>query len=205
MREPILKRPLDILLATIGLILSAPLWGIISLLIYIKDGRPIFYSQKRWGRNGDQFDVLKFRTIIPDSDEKYGIRQATEDDQRITPLGRVLRSAGMDELPQLLNILRGDMSIVGPRALAAGETIYDESGRRLDYEDIPGFWERLSVRPGLTSPATIFRPKDTDPTSKFHQDLVYVRGQSIWVDLKLIGMSLWISLRGKWESRGKKL
>ncbi|MFQ6616832.1 MAG: sugar transferase [Fidelibacterota bacterium] len=205
MREPVLKRPLDIFLATIGLILSSPLWGIVSLMIYIKDGPPVFYSQKRWGKNGVQFDILKFRTIVPDSDERYGIRQATENDQRITSLGRFLRSAGMDELPQLLNILRGDMSIVGPRPLAVGEALYDDSGRSVKYEDFPGFQERLTVRPGLTSPATIYRPKDTDPSTKFDQDLAYVRDQSIWLDLKLIAISLWVSLRGKWETRGKKL
>ncbi|MEE9167531.1 MAG: sugar transferase [Candidatus Neomarinimicrobiota bacterium] len=205
MREPILKRPLDILFATIGLILSAPLWGIISLLIYIKEGPPIFYSQKRWGRNGVQFDVLKFRTIVPGSDEKYGIWQATENDHHITPLGRVLRAAGLDELPQILNILRGQMSLVGPRALAVGESVQDKDGLDITYEEIPGFTERLNVRPGLTSLATIYRPKAIHPEKKFRLDLEYVRRQSFWLDLKLICLSLWISIRGKWESRGKKL
>jgi lipopolysaccharide/colanic/teichoic acid biosynthesis glycosyltransferase len=204
-RQPLLKRPLDSVLACIGLVLSAPLWSIAALAVKLEDGGPVFYAQERWGRGGSKFKVYKFRTMVPDADRLFGTVQAAENDRRITRVGRVLRSTGMDELPQLVNILKGEMSLVGPRALAVNEIIRDPDGRVLRYEEIPGFYERLAVRPGLTSLATVYRPKDVHPLEKFHYDLLYVRNQTLWLDLRLIAMSIWISLRGKWETRGTKV
>ena len=203
-REPLLKRPLDIMLASIGLMLSAPLWAIVALAIKLEDGGPIFYMQKRWGRGGRQFMVRKFRTMIPDADKRYGLLQAREGDDRITRVGRFLRACGMDELPQLLSIWKGDMSFVGPRALAIGELVDDGLGNRQTYEHTPGFRERLAARPGLTSIATIFIAKDSSPRRKFRYDMLYVRKQSFGLDVYLIALSFWISFRGKWETRGKK-
>jgi len=96
------------------------------------------------------------------------------------------------------------MSFVGPRSLAVGEIVKDEKGRVVRYEDMPGFRERLRARPGLTGLATIYIPKDSSPRRKFRYDLLYIRKQSFWLDLRLIVLSFWISFRGKWESRGKK-
>jgi lipopolysaccharide/colanic/teichoic acid biosynthesis glycosyltransferase len=127
------------------------------------------------------------------------------DDPRITRVGRFLRATGLDELPQLVNIARGDMSFVGPRALAVGETVEIEPGTRVAYEDIPEFAERQSVRPGLTGQATIYLPKDAPAAQKFETDLRYVRNWSVWGDLKLIGLSFVISFRGRWETRDPKL
>jgi len=203
-KEPFLKRPLDFVLASVGLLLSAPLWAIVALAIKLEDRGPVFYIQHRWGRYGTKFTVRKFRTMVPNSDEEFGLKQATENDHRITRVGRFLRATGLDELPQLINISRGEMSFVGPRALAVGEIVYDGNGSLLRYEEIPGFWERLRVRPGLTSISTIYRPKDIHPRLKFRYDLLYVRKQSFWLDLRLIALSFWISFRGKWETRGKK-
>ncbi|MBW1717674.1 MAG: sugar transferase, partial [Deltaproteobacteria bacterium] len=124
---------------------------------------------------------------------------------RITRVGRILRSTGLDELPQLINIFKGEMSFVGPRSLAVAEIVQDEKGHVVNYEDISGFYERLSVRPGLTGLATIYIPKDAPPRRKFHYDLLYIRKQSLWLDLRLIFLSFWISFRGKWETRGKKM
>jgi lipopolysaccharide/colanic/teichoic acid biosynthesis glycosyltransferase len=143
--------------------------------------------------------------MIPDSDEKYGIRQAAHNDERITRVGAILRKMGLDELPQLINIARGEMSFVGPRALAIGEVIEDGKGNYIPYDQLPAFHERLAVRPGLTSLATIFIPKDASPRRKFRYDLLYIRKQSIGLDLYLIALSFWISFRGKWETRGRKL
>ena len=112
---------------------------------------------------------------------------------------------GLDELPQILNIFKGDMSFVGPRPLAVEEIITDENGQTTNYQNVPGFWGRLRARPGLTSSATIFIPKDTPPEQKFQHDLSYVQNQSFSLDLRLIALSYWISFRGKWESRQKKL
>lgn len=203
-QEPLLKRPLDIALSTIGLLLSSPLWLLIAIAIKLDDGGDIFYEQERWGRGGRTFTVRKFRTMVMNADQRYGIQQAKQDDHRVTRAGRLLRATGMDELPQLLTIWRGEMSLVGPRALAIGEKVTDRNGEQVTYEELPGFRERLSVTPGLTSIATIFIPKDAHPRRKFRYDLLYIRRQSFWLDVYLVALSLWISIRGKWETRDRK-
>jgi lipopolysaccharide/colanic/teichoic acid biosynthesis glycosyltransferase len=203
-REPWLKRPLDVTLSSLMLVLSAPVSLLIALAIKLEDGGPVFYRQERWGRGGTRFRAYKFRTMVPHSDRVFGIKQATENDARITRVGRVLRAMGLDELPQMISIFLGEMSFVGPRALAVGEILHDEKGRRVDYEEIPDFWKRLSVRPGLTGVTTIYKAKDISPRKKFRYDLLYIRKQSFWLDLRLIIMSFWISFRGKWEHREKK-
>ncbi|MEK7834191.1 MAG: sugar transferase, partial [Acidobacteriota bacterium] len=108
-------------------------------------------------------------------------------------------------IPQLVNIFKGEMSFVGPRALAVGEIIFDEAGKRLEYEQVRGFFERLTVRPGLTSLATVHLPKDSSAGRKFRYDIFYVRRQSLRLDVWLIAISFWISFRGKWETRQKKV
>ncbi|HZQ07140.1 MAG TPA: sugar transferase [Anaerolineae bacterium] len=204
-REPFLKYPIDVALALTMLIFGAPVFALISLLIKREDGGPIFYTQERWGRRGETFRVYKFRTMVPNSDEVYGIRQASHDDERITRVGKTLRAMGLDELPQLVNILKGEMSFVGPRALAIGELVNDGGGNMLTVEQVPGFYERLAVRPGLTSVATIYLPKDAPPRKKFAYDLLYVKQQSTALDLQLIAISFWVSFRGKWETRAGKV
>jgi lipopolysaccharide/colanic/teichoic acid biosynthesis glycosyltransferase len=203
--EPLLKRPFDFIVAAAGLLLSAPLWAIIALAIKLDDGGPIFFEQERWGRNGRVFRVRKFRTMIADADARFGARPAQQNDARVTGPGRWLRASGMDELPQLLSICKGDMSLVGPRALAIGEKYREESGNDVAYDAVPGFNERLSVRPGLTGLATIHLPKDAHPRERFQVDLQYVRNPSFMRDVQLVMASLWISMRGKWETRGKKI
>jgi len=204
-RDPLLKRPLDILISSIMILLSAPVSCFIAFAIKLEDGGPVFYRQERWGRYGKKFMVFKFRTMIPDADIKFGLKQAKENDQRITRVGRILRATGLDELPQIINILRGEMSFVGPRALAVGEIIYDKNGQRVDYETTRGFLRRLVARPGLTSLATIYIPKDSPVHRKFRYDLYYVRNLSLGLDLRLIALSFWISFRGKWETRQRKV
>ena len=203
-RVPLLKRPLDLILSGIGLLLSAPLWGITVLAIKLEDGGPIFFTQERWGKDGKRFKVRKFRTMIANADSLFGNQPAREDDQRITRIGKTLRATGLDELPQLFHVWKGEMSLVGPRALAVDEIIFDENGRAISLEKISGFWERLVVRPGLTSIATIYRARDIHPKRKFRYDLFYVRHISFCLDVRLIMLSLWISIRGNWEKRGKK-
>src|SRR5262244_3173383 len=113
-RDPLLKRPLDVLISSIMLLLSAPVSFLIAIAIRLEDGGPVFYRQERWGRFGKKFMVFKFRTMIPDADKKFGLRQAKENDQRVTRAGQILRATGLDELPQIINILRGEMSFVDP-------------------------------------------------------------------------------------------
>jgi lipopolysaccharide/colanic/teichoic acid biosynthesis glycosyltransferase len=187
------------------LILSLPVFFPIAVAIKLEDGGSVFYFQERWGRNSTRFKAYKFRTMLENSDMTFGIRPATKNDPRITKIGRILRAMGLDELPQILNILWGDMSFVGPRSLAVGEIVIDKNGKAVPYEKIPGFTERLRVRPGLTGIATIYIPKDSPPKKKFRYDLLYIRRQSLRLDVRLIAISFWISFRGKWESRQKKM
>ncbi|NJP07780.1 MAG: sugar transferase [Chloroflexaceae bacterium] len=205
MPEPWLKRPLDLTLATIMILLALPVSLIIALAIKLEDGGPIFYRQQRWGRGARPFMAYKFRTMIPNADRYHGITAATHRDPRITRVGLVLRAMGLDELPQILNIWRGEMSFVGPRPLAVGEKIRDTHGNYAPYDHVPGFYERLAVRPGLTSIATIYIAKDSPPRRKFRYDMLYIRKMSCWLDLRLIVLSFWISFRGKWESRSTKV
>jgi lipopolysaccharide/colanic/teichoic acid biosynthesis glycosyltransferase len=195
----------DVVLAMLGLLFSAALWPLIALAIKLEDGGPVFYSQQRWGRGGRIIRVPKFRTMVENADSEFGRVQARAHDPRITRVGALLRRMGLDELPQLYSIWRGDMSLVGPRALAVGEEYRTASGAKLSYQDVPGFAERLQVRPGLTGLATIHLAKDAEPAERFALDVEYVRKQSLLLDARLVALSLWISLRGRWEARGNKL
>ena len=116
-----MKRAFDMALSGVGLLLSSPLWVLFGLAIKLEDGGPIFYSQERVGFGGRNFEALKFRSMRTDAESGVGAVQAVEDDPRVTRIGRFMRKTAMDELPQLWNIFRGDMSFVGPRALRPGE------------------------------------------------------------------------------------
>jgi lipopolysaccharide/colanic/teichoic acid biosynthesis glycosyltransferase len=201
---PLLKRAFDVILSGTGLVFSSPLWLAFAAFIKLEDGGPVFYSQERVGRGGRSFRGYKFRSMVPDADKRYGLVQAEENDPRITKVGRVLRATAMDELPQLWNIFKGDMSFVGPRALAVKEVEIDGSGESVRLEDIPGFEERHSICPGLTGIAQIFADRDIPRRKKFRYDGLYARRQCFWLDLKLIALSFWITFRGKWEVRGRK-
>jgi len=195
---------LDIGLSTLMLGVAMPVILPISALIKIEDGGPVLYRQTRWGRNGKRFGIFKFRTMVPDAEKKFGITQARENDDRITRIGRLLRAMGLDELPQIVNILTGDMSFVGPRSLAVNEVLSDTNKRCVTYEQIHGFRERLAARPGLTGLATVYIPKDSSPRRKFRYDLLYLRKHSLCLDVHLIALSFWISFRGRWETRRRK-
>jgi len=198
-----LKRPFDVALAGVMLVASSPAWAAIALAIKLEDGGPVFYRQERWGRHQARFQVLKFRSMVATSDAEFGVRQAGVHDRRVTRVGRFLRATGLDELPQVLNIMRGDMSFVGPRALATDEK--NQAGLPIRYEETPGFSTRLRVRPGLTGLATIYLPKDASARLKFRTDQLYVHHLSFWLDMRLVLLSFWISFRGKWETRSGKV
>ncbi|MEW6417144.1 MAG: sugar transferase [Nitrospirota bacterium] len=200
-----LKRLFDICLSSIGIIGSSPLWILFSITIMLEDGWPIFYFQERVGKNGRMFRTLKFRSMVLDAEKKTGPVQAVENDPRVTKIGRILRATAMDELPQLINILIGDMSFVGPRALRPEEKEVHGNPDETNIEDIPGYKERLTLRPGLTGIAQVYLPTDALRSEKFKYDLLYIKNQSFLLDLKLIFLSFWITFRGKWESRQKKL
>ena len=199
-----LKRAFDAALAGAGLLLSSPLWALFAAAIKLEDGGPVFYRQERVGLHGRAFEALKFRSMRPDAEVHSGAVQAAENDPRVTRIGRLMRATAMDELPQLWNILRGDMSFVGPRALRPGEIEAGSDGRLVRLEDVPGFEDRIRVRPGLTGLAQIYAPRDVPRRQKFRYDRLYVRRRSAWLDLRLILVSFWISFRGTWEVRGRK-
>ena len=205
MKALFLKRPFDIALASTGILLSSPLWLVIAGLIKLEDRGPIFYRQERVGRSGRVFKVIKFRSMIRDAEKGTGAVQAAARDPRVTKVGRVLRGTAMDELPQLLNIFKGDMSFVGPRALRPHEKEVHGDPDARAIEDIPGYAERHRVRPGLTGLTQVFLPGDTPRRKKFRVDALYIRKMSFGFDIKLILLSFWITFRGKWESREKKI
>ena len=204
-REPLPKRVLDLGFGGLLLAATAPAWPLIALAVKLEDGGPVFYRQRRWGQGGRLFELFKFRTMVPDSDEKHGVVEACDEDARVTRVGAVLRSFGIDELPQVLNIMKGEMSFVGPRPLAVGEVVHDDRGNPIVWDRLPEFRRRMSVRPGLTSLATLYLPKDVERRRKFRYDLLYIRRRSFWLDVRLIALSLWVSLSGRWETRQKKI
>jgi len=198
-----MKRLLDFLLAAIGLLISFPLWLAFGVLIWLEDRGHVFYFQDRVGKGGRIFKGMKFRSMKPRADKETVFIQAVEEDLRFTRIGRILRSTAMDELPQLVNILKGDMSFVGPRALAPREKDAGETDDKSIF-DIPGFKERAVVRPGLTGVAQILAPRDIRRQDKFKYDIWYIRNRNIFMDLYLIFLSFLITFRGRWEVRQDK-
>lgn len=193
-----LKRLFDISVSGVGLLLSSPLWLLIALVVKVHDGGSVFYRQRRIGKEGREFASLKFRSMVADSDQKWGAVPASANDPRITSVGRLLRATAMDELPQLWNILRGDMSFVGPRP---------EWVRLVEKfrKDIPSFDRRHAVRPGLTGLAQIYGHSELPRRQKLRYDLLYIKKQNFCLDIQLILISFFITFMGKWEKRGKKL
>ncbi|MDH3598502.1 MAG: sugar transferase [Candidatus Tectomicrobia bacterium] len=200
-RGIVLKRAVDIGLSVIGLLLSAPLWPLIAICIKARDGGPVFYGQTRVGLNGSRIILWKFRSMVGDADARLGPLQAQTHDQRVTGIGRFLRSTALDELPQLWNILRGEMSFVGPRPLLPAEMEADGQEAVVPLATIPGYEERHRLLPGLTGIAQVYAPRTITRRHKFKFDLLYVNRQSLWLDFKLIVLSCCLSLQGKCEQQ----
>lgn len=177
-RQMFVKRAMDIAISLIGIILSSPIMLLIAAAIKLYDHGPVFYRQKRQTINEKEFDILKFRSMVVDS-ERQGARLAQKDDDRITPVGRVIRRLHFDELPQLFNILMGDMAFVGPRP--ERKEITEEYSKV-----IPEFPLRLKVKAGLTGYAQVYGQYNTEPYDKLKMDLDYITNYSVWLDIKLI-------------------
>jgi lipopolysaccharide/colanic/teichoic acid biosynthesis glycosyltransferase len=198
-----IKRVFDVTVAAAGLIAASPLAMLVAALIKLEDGGPIWFGQERVGRGGRVFLAWKFRSMVPDAERLTGPVQATFNDPRVTRIGRLLRATAMDELPQLWNIVRGDMSVVGPRPLRPGERDTTAEGV-LALSDVPGYAERHSIRPGLTGLAQVYAPRDAARHVKFRYDVEYVSRQSLWLDLELIVRSVGVTLRGAWERHDER-
>ena len=179
LEQEIVKRLCDIVLSALALIIASPFLIIIALAIKLEDRGPVIYSQKRLTKGGRVFDIYKFRTMVPDAEKLSGARLASDHDPRITRVGRVLRACRMDELPQLFNILKGDMSIVGPRPERP------ELAREIE-EQIPEFGLRLKVKAGLTGYAQFYGKYNTTAYDKLKLDLTYILNYSFLLDLKLM-------------------
>ena len=182
------KRIMDIVLCLIAMIVAAPIMLVVAIAIKLEDGGPVFYKQKRATRNGKSFDILKFRSMIVDAEKEGKSIPATDHDPRITKVGRFTRATRIDELPQILNILKGDMSIVGPRPERV-EHVEEYS------KDIPEFPYRMKVKGGLTGYAQIYGKYNTSPYDKLRLDMLYIENYSLMLDIKLILQTIRIILK----------
>lgn len=182
------KRFLDLLIASLGLALTAPLQGVLAVLIRWHLGRPVLFRQERPGLDGAPFTLLKFRTM---TDARDAQRQLLPDAERLPPLGRFLRSTSLDELPELWNVVRGDMSLVGPRPLLV-EYLPHYSTRQK---------RRHEVRPGLTGWAQVNGRNAPDWETRLEMDVWYVENRSLWLDLRILVRTLATVLRREGISR----
>lgn len=180
--QELIKRLVDVIGAFAGIILTIPLFFVIGLSIKLTDRGPVFFKQTRLTKNGEIFEIFKFRTMIQEAEKDGVARLAQEGDSRILPIGHMLRSTRLDELPQLFNILKGQMSFVGPRPERP------ELASEIEKE-IPEFSFRTKVKAGLTGYAQIYGKYNTTSYDKLKLDLTYIRNYSFLLDLKLIFMT----------------
>jgi lipopolysaccharide/colanic/teichoic acid biosynthesis glycosyltransferase len=173
------KRAADVAFSLAALVVTAPLVGVLALLVKATSRGPAFFCQRRVGWRGKEFTIYKLRTMIADAERDTGPKLADPYDERVTPLGCILRATRLDELPQFWNVLRGEMSVVGPRPERpefTGEFI----------ATVPGYARRLEVKPGITGLAQVRGGYDSDVREKLNYDWFYVSHQSLWLDLKIL-------------------
>lgn len=172
------KRAFDIVVSLLGIVIASPFMILIALAIKLYDRGPILYKQERLTRDGKEFWIYKFRSMSMDSEDE-GARLASKGDKRVTPVGNIIRNIHFDELPQLFNILKGEMSIVGPRP--ERRVIADQY-----LEEIPEFDMRLKVKAGLTGYAQVYGKYNTTPYDKLKMDVTYIENYSFWLDIKIM-------------------
>jgi lipopolysaccharide/colanic/teichoic acid biosynthesis glycosyltransferase len=197
-RVDLALRGLDVLVSGSILLVTAPLMAVIALAIRITAGAPVLYRGARVGRAGRTFTMLKFRTLTPDAEQRLGPYLGHELKARVpdelTPLGRALRWCQLDELPQLWNVLRGDMSLVGPRPVRP--TFFEEL-----CEHIPQYWQRLVVRPGLTGFAQLRMEREMTWSEKLAHDLEYIADRSAGLYMRVV-LGTAVRLAGRLAGRG---
>lgn len=191
------KRFFDILLSGIGLLLSFPVWVLSFIAIVMESGSPIFIKQKRVGKDGKIFYVLKFRSMGKNTHNGKAMKNRKDYNAYVTRVGKILRATAMDELPQLLSIFRGHMSFVGPRPFHPAVEIIGSKYKSL--QEVPDFYKRTTMKPGLTGIAQIYADREAKTEHKVKYDLLYIKKQCFTLDVKLILLSFYVSLAGKWE------
>ena len=187
-----MKRVVDVTIASLGLLLMAPVLVIVAILIKLDSPGPIFYCQSRVGRGSQPFMIIKFRSMVNDS-ETSGPRWAQKNDHRISRVGRWLRKARIDEIPQFINVLKGEMSVVGPRP--ERPMFVEELRTQIPYYDI-----RHTVRPGITGWAQVmfgYAASQEDSHLKFQYDLYYIKNLSLWLDLKALSKTIRVLIKGE--------
>jgi lipopolysaccharide/colanic/teichoic acid biosynthesis glycosyltransferase len=178
-QQRLFKRAFDIVFSLLALVITAPLQIIIAIAVCANSHGSALYSQDRITLSGKIYKVYKFRTMVDAAEEKFGAYQSSMDDERVTPIGRLLRNTHLDELPQFVNILKGDMSTVGPRS--------DRPTTVGEFEDnIPGYNQRLKVKSGLTGLAQIYGKYNSSPEDKLRFDMMYIKNYSFLNDMKII-------------------
>jgi lipopolysaccharide/colanic/teichoic acid biosynthesis glycosyltransferase len=173
------------------------LWTLIPFLIWLEDRGPVFYKQNRVGKNERIFTIRKFRTMRGGQAEGEPTIPVTDNDPRVTRIGRFLRRTALDELPQILSILKGDMSFVGPRPMPPD---FHQEFLNLN----PEAYRRVLVRPGLSGLAQVYGRYDSGIAEKLDYDFIYLEKMSLWLDCKLLIISVWKTLLGRWELGSKE-
>ena len=186
------KRVFDIVVISVVFVALLPVWVLLAVAIpvaiWIEDRGPVLYAQRRLGRAGRTFNLLKYRTMVVDAERQTGPVLAAPSDDRVTAVGRALRRFHLDELPQIANILAGDMSLVGPRPERPELTAQW-------HDDIPGFSRRLQVRPGIAGLAQVRASYHAHPRHKLRYDELYIATMGPWLDLKLLFLCVWRAVR----------
>jgi lipopolysaccharide/colanic/teichoic acid biosynthesis glycosyltransferase len=191
LRGRILKRAFDLVAASAALVIVLPLLLVIALLIKLEDGGPVLFVQRRLGRGNQFFNMLKFRSMREEKLDSDGAQSTLRDDDRITRIGRFIRRTSIDELPQLINVLRGEMAIVGPRPHALGS----RANSKLFWEVDARYWKRHSLKPGLTGLAQVrghrgATEEEKDLTDRLHSDLEYISSWTIRSDIRILFKTL---------------
>ena len=191
-RVDVALRGLDLVIAGFWLVLLSPALVLVAAAILLTSGSPLLYRGRRVGRHGRIFDMYKFRTLSPDAESRlgpyYGEELSRRTEEEVTGLGRVLRAAQLDEIPQLWNVLRGDMSLVGPRPIRP--TFFEQLAH-----EIPQYWQRLVVRPGLSGFAQTRMGREEAWAEKLAHDLEYIADRSVGLYLRVVAATVWRVLR----------
>ena len=193
--QSVIKRLFDIIISIIVLVVFLPVWVVVAILIKFTSPGPIFFIQERPGQYKKIFKVYKFRTMKPGSEKMIKGQEVMKDDDRITPIGRFLRRSKIDEIPQLLNVLKGEMSLVGPRP--------ERVASLEDYDD--EISKRLNMRPGMTGLAQVSGNIYLDLQERYKFDVYYVENFSLWLDLRIILRTIGVVLFGEDKYVNKSL